>query len=283
MIPRSLHPTLPFLALGLLALVGSTSRGDSVDLDLEYNSAALEWKLYAEVISTSTGSNGSHGISAVRALVDNIPLNTVSLASGIGAINPINMGGSNQRPAAVATNGGTIDIIYLQNLAAPATVVESVGVGSRRLIASGSYLNAALPPSFGNDDFGLTSDGNFLNRTAPSTYGGSFPWDTVSLAVIDITPQGVDGDFNDDGIVNLADYTVWRDHLGAPAGSLENDPHNSTIGSAQYNTWKSNFGDSLSSGSLVSHAVPEPSSLLIAVLAVVLAASRHGPSCRPAC
>ncbi|WP_442484981.1 hypothetical protein [Aeoliella sp. SH292] len=252
------------------------SRGDSVDLDLEYNSSSLEWKLYAEVVFSGNGSNGEYGLAAVRALIDNVPVSTVTLASGIGAINPINQGGPNQRPAAIATQGGTIDIIYLQNLAAPVTVVEGVGVGSRRLIASGSFLNPTIPPSFGNDDFGYTSDGNFLNRTAPSQYGGAFPWDAVSLAVIDITPQGVDGDYNNDGTVNLADYTVWRDRLGSPAGSLENDPHTTVIGAAQYNTWRSNFGLSMPSSSLASQTVPEPSTLLLAVATVLLVASQHG-------
>lgn len=263
MTSRPLPLTLRFLAIGLLATAAGTSSGDSVDLDLEYNSAELEWKLYAEIIPTGGGSSGAFGLAAVRALIDNVPVSTVTLASGIGAINPINQGGPNQRPAAVATNGGTIDIIYLQNLAAPSTVVEGVGVGSRRLIASGTFLNAAVPPSFGNDDFGYTSDGNFLNRTAPSKYGAAFSWDSVSLAVINTTPQGVAGDYNEDGTVNLADYTVWRDHLGAPAGSLENDPHSTVIGASQYNTWKSNFGLSLPPGALQSHAVPEPSAALL--------------------
>lgn len=276
MTSRSLSSTLPFLAIGLLAITAGVSRGDSVALDIEYNSAELQWKLYAEIIPTGSGNSGAFGLAAVRALIDNVPSSTVTLASGIGAINPFNQGGPNQHPTAIATQGGTIDIIYVQDIAAPETVVEGVGVGGRQLIASGTFLNAAMPPSFGDDDFGYTSDGNFLNRIAPSTYGAAFAWDSVSLAVINLTPQGVAGDFNDDGTVNLADYTVWRDNLGAPAGTLDNDPHNTAIGAAQYNTWRSNFGDSLPNSSLSSQAVPEPSTFLLAGVVVLLVASQRG-------
>ena len=34
-------------------------------------------------------------------------------------------------------------------------------------------------------------------------------------------PGGLDGDYNDDGIVNIADYTVWRDALGIESNSAQ--------------------------------------------------------------
>ena len=72
------------------------------------------------------------------------------------------------------------------------------------------------------------------------------------------------GDYNSDGIVNLADYTVWRDNLGAPEGTLANDPNTGAIGLAQYATWKANFGATLTpSGSLADATVPEPSGVAL--------------------
>ena len=53
-----------------------------------------------------------------------------------------------------------------------------------------------------------------------------------------------DGDYNNDNIVDQADYTVWRNNLGASAGTLPNDPNGTAIGVDQYLTWKSNFGES---------------------------------------
>ena len=78
--------------------------------------------------------------------------------------------------------------------------------------------------------------------------------------------QGLPGDYNDDGIVDAADYTVWRNNLGAPAGTLANDIDGGTIGTAQYQTWKSFFGASTVNATLLSAvAVPEPSSLALLV------------------
>lgn len=67
-------------------------------------------------------------------------------------------------------------------------------------------------------------------------------------AIPDILP----GDFNNDGIVDAADYSVWRDGLG------------SLYTQADYDKWKSHFGQQriVGSGSLASPA-PEPSTMLI--------------------
>lgn len=73
------------------------------------------------------------------------------------------------------------------------------------------------------------------------------------------TFAGLPGDFNNDGMVNLADYTVWRDNVGAAAGTLPNDSDGGVIGAAQYTTWKQSFGNSQNGNSQASGAaVPEP-------------------------
>jgi hypothetical protein len=65
-----------------------------------------------------------------------------------------------------------------------------------------------------------------------------------------LTPEVLVGDYNDDGVVNAADYTIWRD-----GGVLVNEtetPGSNTI--EDYNVWATNYG--ATSGSAV--AVPEP-------------------------
>ncbi|WP_442482122.1 PEP-CTERM sorting domain-containing protein [Aeoliella sp. SH292] len=84
------------------------------------------------------------------------------------------------------------------------------------------------------------------------------------------------GDYNNDGTVNLADYTVWRDNLGA-ASLTNEDPSASpgVVNAIDYQVWKSNFGES-SSGSLVgSTSVPEPSGLLLLALAGAIGVGRR--------
>ena len=53
-----------------------------------------------------------------------------------------------------------------------------------------------------------------------------------------------EGDFNNDGVTDLADYTVWRNNLGNAAGTLPNDPTGLAIGADQYQVWSDNFGES---------------------------------------
>jgi hypothetical protein len=54
--------------------------------------------------------------------------------------------------------------------------------------------------------------------------------------------QPVPGDYNRDGAVNAADYTVWRDTLGSTAFMAADGDNNGTIDVADYATWQSHFG-----------------------------------------
>lgn len=82
--------------------------------------------------------------------------------------------------------------------------------------------------------------------------------------------SGLLGDYNGNGIVDAADYVVWRDNLGAPAGTLPNDPNvGLLIGEEQYDTWATNFGSTSGSGSLSDATVPEPASALLLIMASV--------------
>lgn len=72
-----------------------------------------------------------------------------------------------------------------------------------------------------------------------------------------------EGDYDDNGVVDMRDYNVWRDNLGATAGSLPNDTDGGPISEAQYLTWRNNFGTTASLRAETSPTpVPEPSTLL---------------------
>ncbi len=78
-----------------------------------------------------------------------------------------------------------------------------------------------------------------------------------------VVAAGLAGDYNDDGVINAADYTVWRDAIGA-GGSLLNDPTPETVDESDYAYWRDHFGISASDGSGSRGAearVPEPATL----------------------
>jgi hypothetical protein len=89
-----------------------------------------------------------------------------------------------------------------------------------------------------------------------------------------------DGDYNGDGIVNLADYTVWRDNLGAtvPSGTGADGNNDGTVNAGDYAVWKSNFGQSAGAVSAMTSpsSVPEPSTCAsLGVLLVGMLARQH--------
>jgi hypothetical protein len=85
-----------------------------------------------------------------------------------------------------------------------------------------------------------------------------------------VAAPGINGDYNANGVVDAADYVVWRDNSGT-TNVLPNDPTGGTIGSNQYNTWRGNFGLTAGAGSGVGTggAVPEPTSLAFGLCALL--------------
>ncbi len=94
--------------------------------------------------------------------------------------------------------------------------------------------------------------------------------DSASLrGVVLYTDVRLPGDYNDDGVVNAADYTLWRNTLNAavPRGSGADGNRDGMITSADFDVWKLNFGKILATpggGSLA--AVPEPTTALLVSL-----------------
>jgi hypothetical protein len=75
------------------------------------------------------------------------------------------------------------------------------------------------------------------------------------------TGGGLEGDFNEDGIVDAADYVAWRKNDGTPEG---------------YDAWLANFGATAGSGSTEAlHSrtiVPEPTALILGMIGLAAVA-----------
>ena len=141
--------------------------------------------------------------------------------------------------------------IHLVNLASPA----SSGASWARSVADdlAGSANAAQV----SDDVAIHPGGDL---GTPGLFGAA--------------PTTNDADFNDDGIVNGADFLIWQRGFGAGTSHTAGDADgNETVNAADLAWWKSTFGTS-GAGSSVA-AVPEPSSIVLSGAGIIAARARR--------
>lgn len=92
---------------------------------------------------------------------------------------------------------------------------------------------------------------------------------------------GIRGDFNRDGFVDAADYTLWRDSQGSALTSGMGADANvdAMVDAADYEVWQTHFGDVRLDGfgeqeSFFAAGAPEPSSLMMVAVGVATLAAR---------
>jgi hypothetical protein len=113
-------------------------------------------------------------------------------------------------------------------------------------------------------------DLRFTNWSGP---GGSFAYERGTGT---ITPPTLDGDYNENDVVDAADYVIWRKTLGQPVamnGDGADGNSNGSIDPGDYDVWRMNFGLVVSapaSGAKTA-AVPEPASCVLMLFAALLA------------
>lgn len=84
-----------------------------------------------------------------------------------------------------------------------------------------------------------------------------------------IVPTLLIGDYNGNGTVDTADYTVWRN--ASPTATLPNDDTPGVVDGSDYEDWRANFGKSgpAGSGALGAASVPEPAGILLMLMAIL--------------
>ncbi len=129
--------------------------------------------------------------------------------------------------------------------------VELIGTSLR------IYLNGA---QYGSE-FALTNTGAAagqlngvgLNKNRLGSSGGFLDQVTSNILLDNLQVEplyAIPGDFNEDGIVDVRDYVVWRNNIGQ------------LFTVSDYDTWRSHFGSHLANG-LSTPAVSEPTSLVL--------------------
>ena len=122
-----------------------------------------------------------------------------------------------------------------------------------------------------NDTFTILTANSIVNNlTLGGPDGALFNLSASTATSLVLKYVGVvslPGDFNGNQVVDAADYTIWRDNLGSPEGSLlGGNGTGGTIDQADYNLWKANFGNVPAASLAASSAVPEPGAIVLVLL-----------------
>jgi peptidyl-prolyl cis-trans isomerase A (cyclophilin A) len=106
--------------------------------------------------------------------------------------------------------------------------------------------------------------------------------EAVMVNVVVLNYRAGDYDFN--GVVNGADYTLWRKTLNSTTNAAADGNGNGIVDAADYTVWRNTFGQTGGPGSgsgLESFGVPEPSSgLLLLISGAMLSFYRRRVSAR---
>jgi hypothetical protein len=103
---------------------------------------------------------------------------------------------------------------------------------------------------------------------------------TRGLIVVDASAVVIPGDYNQDMIVNAADYDVWRAAFGTTRSSVHDAPYadgnyDGVVDGADYVVWRDHFGQVQTGMAVGSSLVPEPASALLLVVGASLMMPRR--------
>jgi hypothetical protein len=201
-------------------------------------------------------SAGANSVFAPQAAFGNVPIGVAfpstgsafgsNLYSGLGngaivridsagGVTPFATGLGLPDGLAFSSGGAFGDSLYVADLTGQRILVVD-STGAETVFATGFNFNDGI-----DTKMAVTGDGNVLYITERN-----------SLVRLTSNVVSLLGDYNHNGVVDAADYVVWRKGLGT------------TYTQADYDVWRAHFGQTAGSGSgIAASAVPEPCSLLL--------------------
>lgn len=243
----------------------------------------------------SNGALGTRPIQVSRNLIINNGL--VASGTGAGGIRSSRLqlvldSAPSVDGGGVPQNLGLFDTDFDQTDIDPVTMNPIVGndttgtgdLGDFFSNAAGNAVYAQdsiVSATFGSSTYNwkISYTGNITwadpNASTVASISGTGGADVVLMGLSSvIVPQGVPGDYNNNGVVDMADYVLWRN--GGPLQNEINTP--GTVDASDYTAWRSRFGATSGAGSaLGSASVPEPALLSLAIMSLVgMAIARRG-------
>ncbi|MFO0788977.1 MAG: hypothetical protein U0805_05930 [Pirellulales bacterium] len=145
-------------------------------------------------------------------------------------------------------------------------VADSLALDGALVVSLINGFNPAAGDSFNLLNWGSLS-GTFSTLVLPNLDGG-LSWNTSQLYTTGTLSVvgGVLGDYNNNGVVDAADYVLWRN--GGPLANEVDTP--GTINAQDYAAWRARFGNTANAAAAsldANSAVPEPAAGEMLVLA----------------
>jgi hypothetical protein len=227
-------------------------------LDMTFESFRPNRSSTLEII----GSGGSF-TTTVGSLLAAHPTATIKFTADAGGVTPIVSTGLPFNNPPLPPGGGDVEG---GNLVLDLDAFNFTPTSTLMLIDLGPQDEEENPRLFGQ--FGTVT---FVGNTTADV---NYDYDNGDIFLnnfVRVGPSPVNGDYNNDGKVDAADYVVWRKHNGTTT-TLPNDTTPGIVSAADYDVWRLNFGAS-SGGGALALAVPEPTSLASVMLLVAWSAA----------
>ena len=203
-------------------------------------------------LQNQAGGTVSPGTSAGTLTVDG------NYTQDAGATLAIELGGSTAGTFDALNVGGIASLNGTLNVSLADGFVPSVG-DSFQILSAGSRVG-----TFSN------TPGDVLNAGL-----GKFlvTYSANAVTLSSFMPNQVPGDYNSNGVVDAADYVIWRNHLATITPLINEGASPNIVDQADYDFWKANFGKTAGSGATTTGiaAVPEPATFMLLVMSIASA------------
>jgi hypothetical protein len=161
-------------------------------------------------------------------------------------------------PNTLVAETGSFEVYFDSVLETPLLTTPTIPAGDYWFMAV--YDAVETPVVIAYDDSAQVA---YIAHTFSSPLPTTFPVPTfytgVAFATYLVGETTISGDYNSDGVVDAADYVVWRKGLGTSFTQNE------------YEIWRTHFGQTTGSGAAIdstsNSAVPEPNGLVLLTIA----------------
>lgn len=228
---KGIHTGLPF---------GTTAVGTDARIRWEYNQAGINGTTNNGRILEGSGVSDTAGVGGDTATIATPPGNGPGgIITDLSNYTPHNL-----KLELVRLADGSVEV---------ASFVDATELLRDSIKATDTGYNVLQPVPVNYDYVAIRN----------ATGDWDYVIDNFKVEVFGSNAGGVLGDFNSNGVVDSADYVLWRN-----GGPLVNEVSDiGTVSAADYNDWRARFGNTSGSGmALDGRAAPEPATYLLVLL-----------------